>query len=206
MITFDRVNRRAHLYLGLVLIPWVMMYGVSSFVISHHASWFKSDQPPTWEPVFERAYQHPVPDQANPANEANRERLHAVAAEILKENNLEGAFYAERPNPGELRIIRSTFFDQTRLIYSIKDQKLRAEREHSRWDQVIVRMHFRNGYHQPGFLNKLWAFLVDLSCVAILLWITSGLIMWWRLARVRLWGAIALGVGILSFLGLVWRL
>ena len=30
MITFDRVNRRIHLYLGLILIPWVMMYGVSS--------------------------------------------------------------------------------------------------------------------------------------------------------------------------------
>ncbi|MEO8425771.1 MAG: hypothetical protein ABI651_01535 [Verrucomicrobiota bacterium] len=39
MITFDRINRRTHLYLGLILIPWVMMYGISSFVISHHA-WF----------------------------------------------------------------------------------------------------------------------------------------------------------------------
>ncbi len=206
MITFDRINCRAHLYLGLILIPWVMMYGVSSFVISHHASWFKSDQPPVWEPVFERPYQHPVPDQANMSNETNRAELRMVATEILKENNLEGAFYAERPNPGELRINRNSFFDQTRLIYSIKDQKLRAERQHSRWDQVILRMHTRNGYNQPLFLNKLWAFMVDLSCTAILLWITSGLIMWWRLARVRLWGAIALGGGILSFLLLVWRL
>ena len=112
MITFDRINRRAHLYLGLVLLPWVVMYGVSSFVISHHASWFKSDKPPVWEPVFERPYQRPVPDQANNSNDANREQLRVVATEILRENDLEGAFYAERPNAGELRIMRNTFFDQ----------------------------------------------------------------------------------------------
>ena len=115
MTTFDRINRRAHLYLGLVLLPWVVMYGVSSFVISHHASWFKSDKPQVWEPVFERPYQRPVPDQANNSNDANREQLRVVAAEILRENDLEGVFYAERPNPGELRIMRNTFFDQTRL-------------------------------------------------------------------------------------------
>jgi hypothetical protein len=196
MITFDRINRRTHLYLGLVLIPWVMMYGISSFIISHHA-WFRSDKEPPWETLFEREYQHPVADQAD---------VRAVAREILKENNLEGAFNAQRPNPGELRITRNTFFDLTRLTYSIMDQKLRAERQHVRWDQVILRMHFRGGYNQPLFLNKLWALMVDLSCVGILLWITSGLIMWWRLSRTRVWGAIALAGGLLSFLSLVWML
>ncbi|MEO8425772.1 MAG: hypothetical protein ABI651_01540 [Verrucomicrobiota bacterium] len=58
----------------------------------------------------------------------------------------------------------------------------------------------------PGSLNKLWAFMVDLSCVGILLWIASGLIMWWRLSRTRVWGAIALGGGLLAFLLLGWTL
>lgn len=206
MTTFDRINRRAHLYLGLVLLPWVVMYGVSSFVISHHASWFKTDKPPVWEPVFERPYQKAVPDQANNSNDANREQLRAVATEILRENDLEGAFYSERPNAGEVRIMRNTFFDQTRLTYSIKDQKLKAERQTLNWDQVVLRMHFRNGHNQPLFLNKLWAFTVDLTCLTMLLWVASGLIMWWRLSKVRLWGALALGGGIASFLLLMWRL
>lgn len=206
MTTFDRINRRTHLYLGLILIPWVTMYGVSSFVISHHATWFKSDKPAVWEPVFERAYKFYVPDQANNSSDANREELRTVAKSILRDLDLEGAFYAERPNPGELRINRNTFFDQTRLIYSIKEQKLRADRQRSTWDQIVIRMHFRNGYDQPLFLNKLWAAMVDITCLTIILWIASGLIMWWRLARVRMWGALALGAGILSFLLLVWRL
>lgn len=153
-----------------------------------------------------RTYQkwHGLPGWIDAAD--NEKSLVAVAAKILKDNDLDGAFYSERPTPGELRINRRTFFDQTRLSYSIKEQKLRAERQSLTWDQVVLGMHFRNGYDQPLFLNKLWAFSVDLTCLTIILWIVSGLIMWWRLARVRLWGALALTGGIVSFLLLVWRL
>jgi len=72
--------------------------------------------------------------------------------------------------------------------------------------QFVMRMHFRGGYGQPTFWDKFWGFLVDLACVTIIIWIASGLIMWWRLPRLRAWGAIALGSGILSFLLLIWTL
>ena len=196
MITFDRVNRRIHLYLGLILIPWIMMYGFSSFVISHHA-WFRAETEPPWKLLFEREYRHPIPAQGD---------LREVAKEILRDNNLEGAFSTQRPNPAELRINRNSFFNLTRLTYLINEHKLRAERQELRWDQVVLRMHFRGGYHHPLFLNLLWAVMVDVTCVAILLWIASGLIMWWRLSRTRVWGAVALGAGALSFALLIWRL
>ena len=196
MITFDRVNRRIHLYLGLALIPWVMLYGFSSFVISHHA-WFRSETEPPWKLLSEREYRHPIPAQGD---------LREVAKEILRDNNLEGAFSTQRPNPAELRINRNSFFNLTRLTYLINEHKLRAERRELRWDQVVLRMHFRGGYHHPLFLNLLWAVMVDVTCVAILLWIASGLTMWWRLSRTRVWGAVALGAGALSFALLIWRL
>src|SRR5206468_4329310 len=125
---------------------------------------------------------------------------------ILKENNLEGAFNVERPNPAELRITQRTFFNQTRLTYLVSEQKLRAARQQFRWDQVVLRMHFRGGYHQPLFLNLLWAIMVDIVGVAFLLWIASGLIMWWRLSRTRVWGTVAIGAGTLLFALLIWRL
>jgi hypothetical protein len=196
MKTFDQINRRTHLYLGMIVMPWLLMYGVSSFMISHQ-DWFRSDQPTQWQPVFEREYHRQIPDQAD---------LREVALEILKDCNLDGAFWVQRPKPEELRINRFKFRDEIRLIYSLKDQRLRAEREQFRWDRVVLRMHFRGGFQQPTFWDDLWAILVDVACVAILIWIGSGLIMWWRLARLRLWGAIALGGGMLSFLLLIWRL
>jgi len=169
---------------------------VSSFMISHNA-WFRSEQPPQWQLVFEREYQRQVPDGAD---------LREVALEILKDCRLEGAFWVQRPKPGELRINRFRFLDETRLTYLIEEQRLRAERHRPRWNQVILRLHFRGGFHQPTFFNDLWAILVDVVCLGILIWIASGILMWWPLKRLRLWGAIALGSGVLSFLLFIWKL
>ena len=67
-------------------------------------------------------------------------------------------------------------------------------------------MHFRGGFQQPSLWDDLRAILVDLACLGILAWVGSGLIMWWRVRRVRLWGAVALAGGTLAFAMLVWRL
>jgi hypothetical protein len=196
MKPFDLINRRTHLYLGLFVMPWLVMYGVSSFMLSHR-TWFPPDQPPRWQLLFEREYHREVPAQAE---------LRAVSLEILRDCGLEGAFWAQRPKPDEIQIHRYKFRDETRLTYSLKDQRLRAEKQEFKWNQVVVRLHFRGGYHQPTFFNDVWASLVDVACVGILVWIGSGLIMWWRLARFRLWGALALSSGAISFLCLLWRL
>jgi len=196
MRNFDHVNRRTHLYLGLFLMPWLVMYGVSSFMISH-PKWFQSEESAVWKPVFEKEYQRPIPAEAD---------LRAVALEILKDCGLEGAFWVQKPNPNEIRINRFRFRDEIRLIYSIKDQRLRAERQQFGWNRVVVRLHFRGGFLQPTFFNDLWAVLVDVACLGIFLWIGSGLVMWWRVARLRFWGAAALAGGVLSFVLLVWQL
>ena len=200
MVTFDKINRRAHLYLGLFLMPWLLMYGVSSFIVIHQ-SWFPRDRPAR-EVLFEKTYTRAVNMQG--AN--NSPELRATAQEILKDNDLEGAFWVDKPKPDTLHIERFTFRDSISLIYSSQDQKLKAEHQSIRWSQVPMRMHFRGGFLQPGFWQKFWGLLVDVACVGIIIWVVSGLIMWWRLPRFRAWGAIAVGGGILSFFLLIWTL
>jgi hypothetical protein len=200
MITFDKFNRRTHLYLGLFLMPWLLMYGVSSFIVIHQ-SWFKLGTS-SKELVFEKTYNRPVNMQG--AN--NSPELRATAQEILKDCNLEGAFWVDKPNPDTLHIERFTFRDSMSLMYSVKEQKLKADRVRVNLAQVPMRMHFRGGYEQPTFGNRVWGLLVDVACGGIIVWVASGLIMWWRLPRFRAWGALAVGGGFLSFLLLVWRL
>ena len=199
-MTFDKINRRMHLYLGLFLMPWLLMYGVSSFIVIHQ-SLFPKDRPAR-EVFFEKPYDRPVNMQG--AN--NSPELRAAALEILKDCNLEGAFWVDKPKPDTLHVDRFSFRDSISLTYSVKDQKLKAERQPVRWSQVPMRMHFRGGYEQPTLGNKVWGLLVDVACVGIIIWVASGLIMWWRLPRFKAWGAIAVGGGILSFILLVWTL
>ena len=201
MPAFDKINRRTHLYLGLFLLPWLMMYGVSSFIIIHQ-SLFSLGKPLGRELVFEKSYDRPVKIQG--AN--NGPELRAAAQEILKDCNLEGAFWVDKPNADTVHIDRFSFRENISLTYSSKDQKLKAERQPMRWSQVAIRMHFRGGYKQSEFWNKFWGLLVDVACVGIIIWVASGLIMWWRLRRLRAWGALAVGGGVLSFLLLIWKL
>src|SRR5262250_1440197 len=117
MTTFDKVNRRTHLYLGLFLMPWLLMYGVSSLIVIHQ-SWFKLGESLPREPVFEKAYNRPV----NAQGVNNSPELRAVAAEILKDCHMEGAFWVDKPNADMLHIERFSFWGSTSLIYSIKEQ------------------------------------------------------------------------------------
>jgi hypothetical protein len=48
-------------------------------------------------------------------------------------------------------------------------------------------------------LNDAWGVVVDIVCIGILLWIASGLYMWWKLPKTRAWGYAALGGGLLCF-------
>lgn len=193
MSQFDKINRRTHLYLGLFLMPWLLMYGVSSSLIIHEG-WFGGEKNSAWEPLFEREYHRPVGEPAD---------LRATAEQVLKDCHLQGAFWANKPNPDTLEIDRYSFWGSTRLTYSLKEQKLKAQRQRARPNQVVVRMHFRGGYDQPTLADKLWGALVDLTCLGIIIWILSGLVMWWRLPRLRVWGAAAVGGGIFLFLLLI---
>jgi hypothetical protein len=196
MLSFDRIIRRSHLYLGLLLMPWLLMYGLSSFIICHEG-WFKSTQAPTWQLLFNRPYDRAISDHVDTRDAANK---------VLEDCGMPGAFWAQRPNPEELHITRVRFLDETSVTYSLKDHRVRAERRPRAWSQVIVALHFRGGFEQPSRWNTVWAILVDVACVAILVWIASGIFMWWRLVRTRLWGALALGSGIASFLLLLGQL
>ena len=67
--------------------------------------------------------------------------------------------------------------------------------------QSLTGMHTRGGYNLGGFWDAIWAALVDIFSVALLLWMASGLIMWWKLpgTGLRAWGWLALISGAISF-------
>ena len=56
-MTFLHFVRRTHLYLGLALLPWVIMFGVTSIPINHPAA----PNPPTWNRIGEVAFSAPLP-------------------------------------------------------------------------------------------------------------------------------------------------
>ena len=84
-ITFNKLNRRTHLYLGLALAPWFLIYAASSVVLNHR-DWFEpaGGAQPEWTTRFDRAYRLP------PLSDDTNEDL--MAEQILRDNGLTGRY------------------------------------------------------------------------------------------------------------------
>jgi hypothetical protein len=175
------------------------MYGVSSLPINH-PDWFRQTDgggEPQWSVMFEREYDLEVPEGAD---------LRSVGTQILKDAGMEGSFNVGRPGPGRIAVHRLDFLTPRRLTYFVDEGRLVAEARRFQWGQFLVGMHVRGGFRQDSILADAWAVIVDLVCVAMLIWIASGIYMWWLIRKTRLWGAVALGGGLLSFLFFLWAL
>jgi hypothetical protein len=190
---FDRVNRRTHLYLGLALVPWFFIYAISSIPFSH-APYFqarvKASGKPDWIPRFEKPY-----DALPPADDG----LRAFGAQVMRENGLSGAFGVYRQGPDRIDVYVHSFWRSTQVRYLLKERKLVAQDRQFRWNEFLTGMHAKGGFEQESWLHDSWGILIDIVCLAMLIWVASGLIMWWKLRALRAWGALALAAGCASF-------
>jgi len=191
-MSFNLIVRRIHLYLALSLLPWFLMYGASSAVFSH-AGYFDQRHKgiPMWIPRAELHYDIQVPENAD---------LGEIGARIVRDTGLEGSYGTYRQNEREIHVYLYTFWRSSQAKYFIDQKRLVVEDRRFRWDHFLTGMHARGGYEHPSLLEDAWAAVVDLVCLGFIVWIASGIYMWWQLRRTRFWGALALASGLALFL------
>lgn len=195
-MTLSLFNRRLHLYLGLCLLPWFFMYGISSIPFAHGQYFQKRDeagQVPLWKVRLQRPLDRPVPEDPIALREFGRAVLQEVG--ISAPN-----FGVGRPNRNTVNIYAFSFLKSTRVVYAIDQKKVTVEDRRFRFDQFLTGMHARGGFEQDGILQRSWGILVDLVSVAFVLWIVSGLYLWWGVPGHRRWGWLAILSGAGSFL------
>ena len=185
-MTFAHLVRRAHLYTGLFLLPWIIMFGVSTIPINH-----ESPGPEQWTRIGEHTF-----DAAVPAQEEN---LRPLGRQMMTAAGLEGGYWVYRVNPRQVQVGHPDFLSPVRLNYFTQDKRLIVERRPFRWRAFLSGMHTRGGYDMDGFWDSVWALFIDLVCVGLLLWMATGIYMWWGLRSTRRWGWTALAAGVICF-------
>ncbi len=198
-MTFHHLNRRVHLYLALLLVPWFLMYGISSYVFNHPQYFDQLDKAkslPMWTKVLERDYDVPVPEG----------ELRPLGDRVVTDLGLSGAYGAYRQGPNQINIYVYTFLKSTQVKYFLDQKKLVVEDRRFRFDQFLTGMHAKGGFEQDRIQDDIWAVIVDLVCLGMLLWIATGLFMWWQLPATRNWGWLALLAGLGSFAWFVFTL
>jgi hypothetical protein len=190
------IFRRTHLYLGMLLIPWMFVYAFSTFMLNH-GTYFRQFRPGPdgWIQLWEKNYQTELP--------ATQPELREWAANVLKEHDLYGGPFGVQGNTQRVLINAPRFIKPLRITYRPGDEWLIAEQRETSWVETFLRLHFRAGYGQVGLLQKVWGFIVDLVCISFLVWIVTGLYLWWKIPQTRAWGWLAIGAGVLSFVGVM---
>ena len=201
-MTFAYFNRRLHLYLGLALLPWFFMYAISSVPFAHNQFFEQRDAAkglPLWTLRSEHTVDLPVPE--DPA------ALRRFGAALLERAGIEGtSFGAYRQGPGQVNVYAYSFWSSTQLKYVVEQKKLTVEDRRFRWDHFLTGMHARGGFEQDGVLQTSWSIVVDVVCAGMIVWIASGLYMWWALRGHRKWGGLAILGGVASFVVFTMRL
>ena len=203
MKPFSHLVRRAHLYLALFCLPWFVMYGVTSIAFSH-ADWFDTgrDLYNTAGDAWTEEGSWPCTVAVPETGEVPRD----VATQLLAVAGIDvDAYGAYRSGARQIDVYVVAFWQTRRLSYRLDEQRLFLYSRSSIPQQILTGMHARAGYQHDGLLNDAWAFMVDLVSIGFLLWVATGLYIWWQLPGMRRWGAVGLLAGVLSFAGfLLW--
>ena len=192
----DRIMRAVHLYTGLFLVPWMMVYAVSAFFLNHGPTFTElfDVTPPEWKVVDRLEF---APDAAFPTDPEEQARA------ILEHLDLDGAHRIPKSPDGTMTILRISGGGHYRVTWRRSQGSLIVERQPLSFYRLIHFLHFKAGYGQKYFAHVVWAAVVDIVTVSIVIWVISGIYIWARRPRRRLPGGICLAAGILIFLGLV---
>lgn len=190
-VVLSKWIRRIHLFAGLFLAPWVLMYSLSSIGMIHREAFTGHSKRVPPEFVVERVepYNKPFAEDAT-ADQA--------ATQILEDLDLAGGFKARGSPDSKLVITRDRAIGSHRVTY--ENAQVTVEKQKFGLNFFLEMLHRRSGYQEPYLTNDLWAIAVDVVIIAIIAWAFTGIWMWWEMVRTRFLGGLAFIAGTLLFI------
>ena len=188
---FNYWVRTLHLYLGLFLSPFVLIFALSAIVIAHAAMPWGGAK----APVETRIVAFQAPDIAdNLAFGREVQKRLGIAGEIDYVGRREKGIVIPVRQPGLTRTIR---LDTEAGTAAIETQKTGL------WDGLVY-LHKKPGPHNVAMQKNswpmaVWAVLADATIYLLLFATVSGIYLWLLLKSERKAGLAFLGLGVLSF-------
>ena len=179
------------MYLGLFLMPWIMMYALSTVVMNHRPSFSKhygGGLP--WDREGEQTLGLQFSPDATPQ---------FMGEEILQALHIESDFYATLSKNKQTLTIICTRLIPRRITYSLADGKMLLEKQESAPQPFLEILHRRRGFGGRSLVGNGWAVSVDIVVMGMIFWVLSGLWMWWELKITRRIGALVAAAGLLLF-------
>jgi len=199
-------TRDLHLYLGLFLSPFVLLFAISTLFLNH--SWNPQDG--DLKTVLTTSSHIAIPDglagaqgmeQANPARQ------------ILNQLGFSGEIDRIVQSPGKNDLTIAVVKPGQRLAVNVnsENQQVAVEQKNTGiWDSLIY-LHRSPGPHAPGvrgnwFDTRLWRSMADTVVCLLLFLSVRGIYLWAVIKAERRIGLVLLGAGAVSFFAIVWAI
>jgi hypothetical protein len=169
--------RKIHLYSGLIILIFLMMYFTSGFIMTHRP-WF--------------AVARPAPTTQTVALKSTGDQSKELAAEVQSQLKLAGRIQFPQSQPADVTrfwIIHPG--TEIRVDVSQREKVIHLSIQREPWVGKLIMLHKVNGYDaQPIF--DLYAFFCDLAGLSMILFAFSGIYLWWKSTRNHRWGILCL--------------
>jgi hypothetical protein len=192
-MTLLLLTRRLHLYLGMFLLPWMAMFGASALLINHPAWW--PTPADNWRTIATREYTLDRSDGADPR---------AIGRRIMLDLGYDPSkgFGVYEPEQADLAVAIPNFRRPLRVTYWASEGRLQVEERQFAWGTMLRDMHTHSALWMRAPGQVAWALAVFAFCLSMLLWIASGLYMWWKLPGSRRMGWVVIVASLVSFAAL----
>ena len=187
-----RWMRNAHLILGLLCVPMLLMYGISAIQMSH-TQWF-SLKPQVSERTVRLA----------PAPEANDGR--ALARELMEQSGLRGVLKALKPTPGGYHLEIGRVGTSYAVDYDRQTGEATIRTTTLPFMGMLNRIHHLGTVRTPALAVNALGWLVLLVSLCLILLALSGIYLWFQFHQEWVIGAVLLALSLgygLAFLILI---
>ncbi len=175
--------RKLHLYAGLVILVFLMMYFVSGYVLIHRPWFSAKDRTPQ-----RTVRQEPLTGYSGP-------RTPEALAHRLRLRGRINASPDQRRftvvHPGEIQQVALSDDDQATITTTREDLA-----------GILVQLHRVHGYG-GGWLWNAFVLFNDLAGVACILFALTGVYLWWKTAQRKTLGVICLAISCLYGGGMI---
>jgi hypothetical protein len=203
---FYRVTRDLHLYLGLFISPFVLVFSISVFFLVH--SWLPRIGSVTSTKRVVPAL--PLPDGLRTLS--GRPLIEALKP-VLAQAGVRGEVGFVRHMVKEEKLVIPVIIPgrETTVSLSLGNGEATIETRETGLADALVTLHKSPGQHGPDirmnwFYMKAWRWMADATVYLILFISVSGIYLWYVLRSERAVGLALLCAGALLFFGMAYAL
>lgn len=210
---FYKWNRRLHLYFGVFICPFLVIFAVSTVMLNHRIRFTPSETVETTSVEIPDELIANVRDKELLAKMSNPEKIaarKALGAHLLAELELEGEWGAGgfvQPN-GTTRVGATVPGMMTNYVINVETKQAEKTVKRHNLFETMRYLHMNPGPHRhPVWIGtKMWGWIADSTVYLTIFLSLSGIYLWYMVKAERKTGLLFMGAGCVSFVAILYAL